>query len=275
LLINKNMPFYAGHKINLGRNFSKERNDKISETKTGVPNIKCRLEISGQKFGRLLVLGFSRMKNGSSSWECQCDCGEVVEKEGSSLVSGNAKSCGCLNKERTRETRYKHGMTKDNFYHNWGAMRYRCKNDNNSGYKDYGGRGIKVCQRWNTFLNFKEDMYEKYLEHVKKYGKKNTSIDRINNSKGYFKENCKWATRKEQNGNTRRSVFIEFNGLKMTMSEWARKIGVDRATLLYRIFKKNWPLDKALKKGTDPRSGVPRKEYEKKLYIQGGDKEDM
>lgn len=139
-------------------------------------------------------------------------------------------------------------MRNDPFYKNWCAMRYRCDNKNQIGYKNWGGRGIKVCKRWQVFLQFKNDMYEGYLDHVKKFGRKNTCLDRINNNKNYSPSNCRWSDRVEQNSNTRKNVFIEFNGLILTMSEWARRIGVDRSTILYRVFEAKWPLEKALTK---------------------------
>lgn len=127
-------------------------------------------------------------------------------------------------------------------------MRYRCENKNHTGYKNWGGRGIKVCKRWQIFLQFKKDMYPGYLDHVKKFGRKNTFLDRINNNKNYSPSNCRWSDRVEQNSNTRKNTFIEFNGLVLTMSEWSRRIGVDRSTILYRVFQAKWPLDKALTK---------------------------
>lgn len=156
---------------------------------------------------------------------------------------------------------FKHGMRSEPFYKNWCGMRYRCENPNTTGYKNWGGRGIKVCKRWKIFLNFKKDMYKDYLDHVKKFGRRNTCLERINNNKNYCPSNCRWANRFEQNSNTRKSTIIELNGEKLTMSQWSRKIGVDRATILYRVFKARWPLEKALEKGTDPRVGIPRKIY--------------
>ncbi len=242
------MSFLKGHKINLGRKFKESRNKKIGDAKCGIPKLKARLKLKGKKFGRLIVLGFTRMKNGYTYWLCKCNCGKEVEVEGSLLNTGITKSCGCLGIENRRKATFKHGMRDEPFYKNWCSMRYRCYKKNNISYKNYGAKGIKVCKRWQKFINFKDDMFKGYLEHLKKYGRKNTTIERLNSSKDYSADNCIWATRLEQNSNTNRNVFIEFKGEKLTMSGWARKIGVDRSTILYRVFEAKWPLERALKK---------------------------
>lgn len=217
------MPFKAGHKTN-------------------------RLKIKGKKFGRLLVLKYICTKKHNTIWRCKCDCGKILDIAGSSMTEGNTKSCGCLRIENRRKAIFKHGMRDHPFYKAWCSMRYRCSNKKQKGYKNWGGRGIKVCKSWSVFLNFKEDMYSEYLLHIKKHGKKQTTLERINNSKNYSPNNCKWATRFEQNSNTRRTVMIEFNGKKMTMSQWARELNIDRSTLYKRIFIAKWPLEKALTK---------------------------
>lgn len=125
-------------------------------------------------------------------------------------------------------------------------MKARCKNPGNSSYHNYGAKGIKVCDRWQTFMNFKEDMFDDYIDHVKTFSRKQTLIDRIDSTKGYFPENCKWSTRFEQNRNTNRNVFIEFDGKRLTMSEWSRVLGIHRSTVYKRIFIWKWPIERAL-----------------------------
>ena len=242
------MPFKKGHKLNAGRKFKDSRNKKISKTKKGVPNKKIRLSLEGKKFGRLSVIKYSRIKNSDTMWECKCDCGKTKEIAGTMMKDGSIKSCGCFKREHLGKSVYKHGMRDDPFYKIWCTMRYRCSNKKQKGYKNYGGRGIRVCDSWRVFLNFKKDMYEKYLIHIKKHGNKNTTIDRMENNGNYCKNNCKWSTRIEQNSNTRRNTIIEFDNKKLTMSEWARRIGVDRSTIYYRVFTAKWPLEKALRK---------------------------
>ena len=141
------------------------------------------------------------------------------------------------------KSREKHGMYKTRFYRIWRKMRTRCNNPNSTKYYMYGDRGIKVCERWGKFLNFKEDMYEGYLDHVEKFGEKNTSIERKNNSKGYSKLNCVWATCKEQSKNMRSNVVVKYNGKEMIVSDWARELDINLNPLYYRI--KNWTVKRA------------------------------
>lgn len=214
----------------------------------GYRSFNC-LKLDGKKFGRLKVIKYIFKKKNYHYWECRCDCGKIVNVKGSLLNTGNTKSCGCLRTDNIRKAILKHGMRDNSFYKIWCSMRYRCYNKNQKGYKNWGGRGIKVCDNWlgeNGFLNFKKDMYDGYLDHINKYGKRNTCLDRRDNDSNYSKNNCRWVDRFEQNSNTRRNKYIIFNGEELTMSGWARKLGVDRSTILYRIFKANWPLERAL-----------------------------
>lgn len=126
-------------------------------------------------------------------------------------------------------------------------MKSRCLDKKNTAFKYYGGRGIKVCGKWINYLGFKEDVYDSYLEHIKKYGEKNTSIDRINNDGNYCKENCRWATRVEQANNTRRNHLISFKDEIKTIAEWEDEVGIKQNTIVYRL-KRGWSLDKALSK---------------------------
>ena len=165
------------------------------------------IDLTDKKFGRLTVLKFANCTNGRTYWICKCKCGKTKEIEAYALKSGQSNSCGCLKKELTakRNTKLKttHGMTGTRINNIWIQMRNRCQNKNNQAYKYYGDRGITVCYRWNVFENFLEDMGELYANHTIKYSEKQTTIDRIDNEKGYFKENCRWATYKEQNKNKR------------------------------------------------------------------------
>ena len=166
-----------------------------------------RLNLTGQRFGRLMVLKFDSMRNGLSYWRCLCDCGKEKVIRGTHIKI--IKSCGCYRKEifkkRLEKNSYglKHGMWKERFYKTWDGMKQRCSNNNRKKYKNYGGRGIKVCKEWLKFENFRDDMHQSYLIHVNEFGEKQTTIDRINNNGNYCKKNCKWSTYKEQNNNNR------------------------------------------------------------------------
>jgi hypothetical protein len=130
------------------------------------------------------------------------------------------------------------------FYRRYSAMKYRCENKNDSSYSFYGGRGIK--NKWKTFKDFKEDMIISFLEHVKKYGLQNTTLDRINSNKNYCKDNCRWATRKIQALNTRRTHLIKYNNQIDSIYGWSVKMGIGKDTLKRRLYDYGWSVKKSL-----------------------------
>lgn len=139
-----------------------------------------------------------------------------------------------------------HGMYKTRFHSSWRSIKCRCYYKSHGAYHNYGGRGIIMCDEWLDFLNFKKDMFESFNDHVKKYGEHNTSIDRIDNNKSYYKENCKWSTVKEQSNNTRCNRVIEYDGKKKNLGQWAEEFGISRACLTRRLDKYNWSIEKAI-----------------------------
>jgi len=152
--------------------------------------------LQDKKFGRLTVLHREGSKGSAIAWLCECACGSTKIIKSTSLRSGKTKSCGCIRKEFGNNV--KHNMSKTRFYRIWAAMNQRCYKKTHNRYEYYGGRGIKVCERWkNSFENFYKDMYLSYCKHlILNLG--DTTIERIDNKLGYGSENCTFATRREQ-----------------------------------------------------------------------------
>ena len=157
-------------------------------------------DLTGKKYGRWTVIRRdTNDKNNRSRWVCECECGNTKTLKLCDLRNGRSKSCGCLRRENTSKMFSSHQKTNTRLYRIWASMKNRCLNPNASRYKDWGGRGITVCEEWkNNFIAFYEwAMTNGYSD--------NLSIDRIDNDKGYSPDNCRWATLTEQMRNTRRS----------------------------------------------------------------------
>lgn len=161
-------------------------------------SVKSKIEI-GQKFGRLEVYYelpiVARKSKHTREFLCNCECGGILRIAIHTLVSGHTKSCGCLRKEKSKSALSTHGMTGTPEYIVWAGMIQRCKDAGADNYKYYGGRGIKVCERWQDFKNFYQDM-----------GKRpdGFSLDRIDVDGDYCPDNCKWSTAKQQGENKRK-----------------------------------------------------------------------
>ena len=154
-------------------------------------------------------------------------------------------SCGCLGRETNSKRMFIHGFAvkKEQFYNIFSSMKQRCDNPNQKKYPIYGGRGIKY--EWKSFQEFHNDMYKSYKLHVNKYGKRNTSIDRINNNGNYNKENCRWATYKEQARNKQNNTLITFNNKTHCVAEWCEIFNIKSSTFLTRIIRQKWTIEKA------------------------------
>ncbi len=189
------------------------------------------IDISGQRFGRWTVLRYAdKTEYGHPRFLCRCDCGTKKTVLSQSLRRGMTTSCGCYGEQAPRT----HGMSYSHIYKVWTEMKQRCRNPKDKYYPNYGGRGIKVCERWQLFENFYADMGEIPKGH---------QLDRKDNDGNYCAENCRWATRIQQQNNTRKNFIIKFNGHSHTLSEWARIKNIKRSTLQNRV-NHHWPLDK-------------------------------
>lgn len=169
-------------------------------------------------------------------WRCLCDCGNLTKVRATRLKMGVTKSCGCLRKIVGKKLRTTHGMTETRVYNIWSGMKARCLNPLSPAFPQYGGRGIFVCEEWQTFQNFFEDMgHPTTSKHT---------IDRIKNDEGYRKDNCRWATPKEQSQNSSNPIYLTFDNKTRNLTEWADHLGINIGTLRERLEK--WPYDKAL-----------------------------
>lgn len=199
-----------------------------------------RENLSGQQFGRLTVLREVPTDKSHRSWLCECSCGTEKVVGHTALKSGATQSCGCLRRESTTKQMTKHGASaRGNWtraYRIWAGMVARCEIKSATGYDRYGAKGVKVCDRWKNFENFLADMGEPPA---------GMSIDRIDGALGYEPENCRWATRQQQNENRKSVRWIEFDGKRMNVAQWARHLGINKSTLLEALAKH--PLEVALR----------------------------
>lgn len=180
----------------------------------------------GQRFGRLLVEA-GVAGSCPSLWICICDCGVRKSIRSNSIRTGAQRSCGCLRRESLRKAGLRHGGSHTSIYVVWQLMNKRCSNPKDGAWDRYGGRGIRVCERWATsFENFRADMGERPA---------GTSIDRIDNDGFYEPGNCRWATRREQQNNRRNTVRIEYRGETKSLTEWCRQFGTNLSTARKRI----------------------------------------
>lgn len=184
-------------------------------------------DLSGERFGRLLVLQRDGCnKHGQIKWWCECDCGACKHVLGGMLRSGMTQSCGCIKRESIAKVNYKHGMKDTPIHRIWWAMMQRCHDKNSQAYPRYGGRGINVCARWQEFAAFYADMGDRPA---------GMSLERINNDGDYEPGNVRWASSKDQANNRRSNRFIEHNGERLTVAQWAAKSGVPMGTLWSRL----------------------------------------
>ena len=200
------------------------------------------IDLTGQRFNRLIVIEPSRTKNGKYAWKCLCDCGNYTIAVGAQLKNGNTKSCGCYKNDIARKRFMKHGLSRTKLFHVYQGMHSRCENKKSRMYKHYGGRGVSVCEEWSGeagVVNFCEwSMDNGYEEGLQ--------IDRIDNDGNYEPSNCRWVTCQENLMNKSNTLFYEYNGNKKTLQDWAIVSNIPYKRLRARIKECGWSFEKAI-----------------------------
>lgn len=195
------------------------------------------IDLTGHRYNRWTVLRHIS----HDDWFCRCDCGTEKSVKSYNLrytTSGGSKSCGCLRNEMMSARRFKHGLTDSPEHLAWQRIRQRCNNPNRDGYSFYGGRGIKVCERW-------ESDFMAFLSDVGPMPSSTCSIDRIDPDGDYEPRNVRWVDKIVQANNTRSNHRVTFQSETRTIAEWSRLVGIRQGTLAKRI-REGWPVDAAM-----------------------------
>lgn len=189
-------------------------------------------DLTGQTFGKLTVLSRAdNNKKNRAMWKCVCECGRTSIVSGSNLLCGTTRSCGCLVR--------KHGLAhKERLYNIWVGMHQRCRDKNTKYYKNYGGRGITVCQLWNEYITFRKWALSNGYDDA-------LTIDRIDPDGNYEPSNCRWVSYKVQNNNLRSNVIVTYKGKEMTMKQLAEKVGMSYPLLKERL-SRGWTVERAV-----------------------------
>ena len=244
----KSVPYRQGGKEKVydckclicGKIFTKRSSGIIRSTIGNCGCIKSVYDLTGQRFGRLTVLKRQGTSHSEIQWLCKCDCGNIYTALSYALRKGITTNCGCVQKEKWEELAKRrkdllanlpssisaetkqHLLKKSPLYYKWTNLKTRCYNPKYSMYKNYGGKGIKVCDAWmgeNGFINF-------YNWAMKNGYKKGLTIDRINNEDGYNPKNCRLVDMRTQQNNRTNNRILEYNGKKDTMANWSRKLNL-------------------------------------------------
>lgn len=195
---------------------------------------RCRAtNLVGLRFGKWEALRYEGGKDGL--WECRCDCGHIALVRGGHLRSGASTQCKSCATSAQLTT---HGLSRTNTYRIYQGMLARCYNESRPEFKNYGGRGIQVCEHWR-------DSFERFLDDMGERPSKRHLLERIDNDADYDKDNCCWATWDEQARNKRSNRWLEHNGERMILKDWAARLGITQQALLGRLAK-GWDIDKAL-----------------------------
>lgn len=191
------------------------------------------IDLTGKVFNRWTVLKYA----GKGRWLCRCLCGTEREAPGYNITHGISKSCGCYKNEKAASDNYVHGMADTPIHKRWMDIHQRCYNENNKRYRDWGGRGIRVCDRWHRdnpkgFINFLDDVHNLGEKPDRSY-----TLDRIDNNGDYTPDNIRWSSKHEQRMNQReyRIRILDYLGVRKTMKEWSVELNTYPSNILYYL----------------------------------------
>lgn len=198
--------------------------------------------LTRQRFARLVALGPIGVNSAKRVlWKCRCDCGKFVNVRSDLLHSGQVKSCGCFNSEVHSSLLKTHGLSQTKFYAAWRGMVQRCTVPKFPSYKEYGGRGIRVCDEWMDNV----EAFHDYVSQLPHFGEKGYTLDRIDNHGNYEPGNVRWASKSVQSRNSRQVRLFTYGGKTQCLRDWADELGYTFDTLRGRILKLGWPIERA------------------------------
>lgn len=224
-------------------------------------------DLTGKRFDRLTAICRSGHSGNKILWLCKCDCGKTIRAISSNLTRGHTLSCGCYKKEKTSKAKGKHFESDTRLYCIWLGMKERCFYRNSETYKDYGERGISVCNEWlgeNGFENFSKWAKENGFDESK--NGKDCSIDRIDVNGNYEPSNCRWVTIKEQANNKTNNFNITYKGETKTLAQWAEDLDLPYKTLYARIHCRHWDVEEAFERPIGNNGGVRKVTHNKGTY---------
>lgn len=200
-------------------------------------------DLTGQKFGRLTVIGIDDRNTRKTYWNCLCECGNIKSVRSDSLQSGRVRSCGCMKREQDKINLINEEMKKAEkfgcpfghlrIHETWSGMKARCNDPNNTRYSDYGARGIRVCDEWEN------DFFAFYSWAMENGYSDDLTIDRIDNNKGYSPENCRWVDNKTQARNRRTNINITIGNTTKTLTEWCEVFDLPYKRVYARYVRNN------------------------------------
>jgi hypothetical protein len=194
----------------------------------------------GNRYGRLEVIERAESKKGKTRWLCKCDCGKESIVESSSLIRGNTTSCGCYKTENAKRLYSTVRQNDKRLYAVWNGIKQRCLNKNNTSYHNYGGRGIKIDDKW-------ANNYQSFYEWAMRAGyKEGLEIDRINNDGDYCESNCRFVDRFTQANNKRNVILYTIDGIAKSLPQWCKEYNQDYNLVTQRVHKLGWSIEDAL-----------------------------